>query len=240
MSDGMSDGDGGRNPGSGADRDPAELAGAPLDLLLTDAARGNWRRLLPDATVLRFARGLANRPVKVAGRVRGLAGELGRIAVGSSATVPDPKDRRFADPAWSDNPLLRRVMQAYLAGSRTAEALVEDARLAEPDRVRVQTTVSNVSDALAPSNNPLLNPRALRAVVDTNGGNFVRGARRLARDLAQPPRVPTMVEPDAFTVGETVAATPGTVVMRSEVLEVIQYTPATEKVRQIPLLIVPP
>jgi polyhydroxyalkanoate synthase len=224
----------------GDSRDAADLAGAPLDLLLTDAVRGNWRRLVPDATVLRLVRGLANRPVKVAGRVRGLIGELGRIAVGNSNTQPDPRDRRYADPAWSGNPLLHRALQAHLATSRTAEALVEDARLTEPDRLRVQTIVSNLSDALAPSNNPLLNPRALKAVVDTGGGNFVRGARRLAGDLAQPPRVPSMVEPDAFTVGETVAATPGTVVLRTEVLEVMQYTPTTEKVRAIPLLIVPP
>jgi polyhydroxyalkanoate synthase subunit PhaC len=224
----------------GDSRDAADLAGAPLDLLLTDAVRGNWRRLVPDATALRLVRGLANRPVKVAGRVRGLVGELGRIVVGNSNTQPDPRDRRYTDPAWSGNPLLHRALQAHLATSRTAEALVEDARLAEPDRLRVQTIVSNLSDALAPSNNPLLNPRALKAVVDTGGGNFVRGARRLASDLAQPPRVPSMVEPDAFTVGETVAATPGAVVLRTEVLEVMQYAPTTEKVRAIPLLIVPP
>jgi polyhydroxyalkanoate synthase len=224
----------------GESRDAADLAGAPLDLLLTDAVRGNWRRLVPDATALRLVRGLANRPVKVVGRVRGLVGELGRIVVGNSNTQPDPRDRRYTDPAWSGNPLLHRALQAHLATSRTAEALVEDARLAEPDRLRVQTIVSNLSDALAPSNNPLLNPRALKAVVDTGGVNFVRGARRLAGDLAQPPRVPSMVEPDAFTVGETVAATPGEVVLRTEVLEVMQYAPTTEKVRAIPLLIVPP
>ncbi|MDT7668102.1 MAG: poly[(R)-3-hydroxyalkanoate] polymerase subunit PhaC [Pseudonocardiales bacterium] len=224
----------------GESRDAADLAGAPLDLLLTDAVRGNWRRLVPDATALRLVRGLANRPVKVVGRVRGLVGELGRIVVGNSNTQPDPRDRRYTDPAWSGNPLLHRALQAHLATSRTAEALVEDARLAEPDRLRVQTIVSNLSDALAPSNNPLLNPRALKAVVDTGGVNFVRGARRLAGDLAQPPRVPSMVEPDAFTVGETVAATPGAVVLRTEVLEVMQYAPTTEKVWAIPLLIVPP
>jgi polyhydroxyalkanoate synthase len=86
----------------------------------------------------------------------------------------------------------------------------------------------------------LLNPRALRAVLDTGGTNFVRGARRLAADLAEPPRVPAMVDPDAFTVGETVAATPGAVVARTEVFELLQYTPVTENVRAIPLLIVPP
>jgi polyhydroxyalkanoate synthase len=219
----------------------AELAGAPLDLLLTDAARGNWRRLLPGTNgAVALVRGLANRPAKVAGRARGLAGELGRIALGRSRVEPEPKDRRFTDPAWADNPLLRRALQTYLTTTRTAEALISDARLGEQDRLRVQTAVSNVADALAPSNNPLLNPKALKAVVDTGGANFVRGARRLARDLSEPPRVPTMVEPDAFTVGETVAATPGTVVARTEQFELIQYTPSTDQVHEVPLLIVPP
>jgi polyhydroxyalkanoate synthase subunit PhaC len=220
--------------------DPAELAGAPVDLLLTDATRGSLRRFLPDATVPRWALRLSRRPRKLAGRLAGLGAEYGRIAAGHSRVEPDTRDRRFADPAWSGNPLLRRVLQAYLATARVGEALVEDARLDEADRLRVQTLVSNLSDALAPSNAPLLNPRALRAVVDTGGANFARGARRLVTDLAEPPRVPSMVERDAFTVGKSVAATPGAVVARTEVFELIQYTPATEQVRAIPLLIVPP
>ncbi|HEY1972764.1 MAG TPA: alpha/beta fold hydrolase, partial [Pseudonocardia sp.] len=218
-----------------------DLAGAPLDLLLTDAAKGNWRRLVPETTtVLPLVRGLANRPLKVAGRVRGLVGELGKIALGNSTLHPEPKDRRFTEPAWSSNPLLRRALQTYLATSRTAEALVEDARLPEADRLRAQTVVSNLADALAPSNNPLLNPLALKALVDTGGTNFVRGARRLANDLAQPPRVPSMVEPDAFVVGQTLGVSPGHVIFRTDVLEVLQYSPKTEQVREIPLLIVPP
>jgi polyhydroxyalkanoate synthase len=220
--------------------DPAELAGAPIDLLLTNAARGSLARFVPDATLLRWARGLSRRPRKLAGRLIGLGVEYGRIASGSSRLEPDARDRRFADPAWSGNPALRRVLQAYLATARVGEALVADARLADPDRMRMQTLVSNLADALAPSNAPLLNPRALRAVLDTGGTNFVRGARRLAADLAEPPRVPAMVDPDAFTVGETVAATPGAVVARTEVFELLQYTPVTENVRAIPLLIVPP
>ncbi|MDT7751277.1 MAG: poly[(R)-3-hydroxyalkanoate] polymerase subunit PhaC, partial [Pseudonocardiales bacterium] len=96
------------------------------------------------------------------------------------------------------------------------------------------------SDALAPSNAPLLNPRALRAVVDTGGANFTRGIRRLVADLAEAPRIPSMVDQDAFTVGRTVAATPGAVVARTDVFELIQYTPSTERVRAVPLVIVPP
>ena len=215
-------------------------AGAPLDLLLTDATRSPWQRFLPSTSSLRFAAGLARHPGAVAGRVRGLAGELGEVVLGTSQAAPDAKDRRFADEAWNDNPLLRRALQSYLACSRTAEALVADAELGETDELRVRAAVGNAADALAPSNNPLLNPRALRAVVDSGGGNFVRGVRNLARDLSSSPRVPTMVEPDAFEVGTTVGASPGTVVARTPVFELIQYTPSTPAVREVPLLIVPP
>lgn len=219
---------------------PAEPGGAPLDLLLADAARSGWRRAVPHSSTVRFAVGLAARPMTVVRRGRGLASELGRIVAGTSTTAPDRRDRRFADDAWTANPFLRRVLQGYLATARTAQALVDDAGLAEHDALRVAATVSNTADALAPSNNPLLNPRALRALVDTGGGDLLRGARHLARDLSAPPRVPRMVEPDAFEVGVTVAAAPGTVVARGPVHEVIRYTPTTDTVRETPLLIVPP
>ena len=95
-------------------------------------------------------------------------------------------------------------------------------------------------DALAPSNNPLLNPAALKAAVDTGGGSFRAGLRHFVRDMAAAPRVPSMVEPDAFEVGVDLAVTPGSVVLRTPVFELIQYRPPTAAVRQIPLLIVPP
>ncbi|TCK27587.1 PHA/PHB synthase family protein [Pseudonocardia endophytica] len=220
--------------------DAPDVAGAPLDLLLADATRGGWRALAPRTSALRFAGGLARRPGRLVRRGRGLAAELGRIAFGTSTVAPEPRDRRFTDDAWSGNPFLRRTLQAYLAASHTADALVGDAELTETDALRVSTVVSNTADALAPSNNPLLNPRALKAVVDSGGANLVRGVRNLARDVAAPPRIPRMVEPDAFAVGETVGTSPGTVVARTPVFELISYAPVTEQVHETPLLIVPP
>ena len=105
----------------------ADAAAAPLDLLLTDAAIGMLRRVNPGGSGLRLAAALASRPRLVAGRSRGLAGELGRIAMGSSQVQPSRRDRRFADPGWAGNPLLRRAMQAYLAASGTVEGLVAEA-----------------------------------------------------------------------------------------------------------------
>jgi polyhydroxyalkanoate synthase len=95
-------------------------------------------------------------------------------------------------------------------------------------------------DALAPSNNPLLNPAAVKAAVDSGGKSALAGLRNFAADMAVPPRVPSMVEPDAFEVGVDLAVTPGSVVLRTPVFELIQYRPVTPAVRQVPLLIVPP
>ena len=222
---------------------PEEAAEAAmgLDMVLVDAARGPLSRLLPPAgTALRFGAALARQPGTVAKRTGELARELGRITAGSSELAPGKKDKRFADPAWAGNPLLRRAMQAHLATARTAWELIEDADLDWQDDERIRFSATNIVDALAPSNLPVVNPLSLKAAIDTGGGSALKGLGRMVRDLASPPRVPSMVEPDAFTVGEDLAATPGTVVLRTPVFELIRYTPTTETVRAIPLLMVPP
>ena len=218
----------------------ADAVAAPLDLLLTDAAIGALRRVNPGGSGLRLAAALAGRPWLVAGRGRQLLGEVARIAVGTSQVQPSRRDRRFADPGWAGNPLLRRAMQAYLAAAGTVEGVVADAGLDWADSERVGFALTNLIDALAPSNNPLLNPAALKAAIDTGGGSALAGIRHFVADMAAAPRVPSMVEPDAFEVGVDLAVTPGSVILRTPVFELIQYRPATAAVRQVPLLIVPP
>jgi len=213
---------------------------APLDLLLTDAALSPLRRFVPGVSGVRFAVKLARRPGRVAGRGRDLLGELARVGVGRSELAPDEKDRRFAEQAWASNPVLTRAVQTYLAVGQTVRGLVDDAELDWGDRQRMGFVVDNLVEASAPSNNPLLNPKVLKAVIDTGGGNLLAGGRRLVRDFSTPPRVPSMVEPDAFEVGTDLAVTPGAVVLRTDLFELIQYTPQTPKVRRVPLLIVPP
>ena len=218
----------------------ADAVTAPLDLLLTDAALGAVRRMNPGGSGLRLTAALAARPWLVARQGRQLAAEMARIAAGRSGLRPSQRDRRFADPGWNGNPLLRRVLQAYLASTQAAEGLVAGADLDWADSERVGFALTNLADALAPSNNPVLNPAALKAVIDTGGGSVLAGMRHFVADMAAPPRVPKMVEPDAFEVGVDLAVTPGSVVLRTPVLELIQYRPATASVRQVPLLIVPP
>jgi len=227
-------------PGTQPVSDDVADQAVPLDALLVEAALGPLRRFAPDGSTVRFAFHLARRPRTTARRLGGLAAELARIGAGTSTVAPSKRDRRFADPAWTENPLLRRVVQAYQAAGQTAGQLVGDAELGWQDERRSRFLVENLVAALAPSNLPLVNPASAKAVVDTAGMNFLRGGRNLLGDLATAPRVPEMVDRSAFEVGRNLAVTPGAVVLRTEVLELLQYRPQTEQVRKIPLLIVPP
>jgi polyhydroxyalkanoate synthase len=215
-------------------------ASGGLDTLLTDAARGPLRRLFPGRSGAKLAVKLASRPDRVAARGARLATDLGRVAVGRSECAPAKGDRRFKDPAWSENPAFRRLMQAYLVAGRGVDGLIGDAGLDWRSERQVRFAVENALDALAPTNVPLANPAVLKAAIDTGGRNFVRGAANFARDMARPPRIPSMVDTDAFEVGRDLAVTPGAVVLRTPVFELLQYEPQTERVREHPLLVTPP
>ena len=226
-------------PGEAWAGDAVEAAGA-LDLLLTDAALGAARRFRPDSSLLRLGAGLGRRPRLVTRQAAGLGAEFGKIAAGRSTVTAGPRDRRFSDPAWKDNPFLRRAVQAYLAAGQSAEALLAGAGLAWRDETRLRFLLTNLIAAAAPSNNPLLSPVGWKALLDTGGQSAIRGLSALARDLASPPRVPSMVPADAFEVGKDLAVTPGGVVHSCEQFELIQYQPTTGTVFRYPLLIVPP
>ena len=223
-----------------ADDDESTDAAAPLDLLLSEATSSPIRRFLPGMSGVRFTANLAKRPQRVAGRTLGLAAELAKIGVGRSEIEAHEKDRRFAEEAWAKNPLFKRILQSYLATGQALRGVVDDAELGWGDEQRMGFIIDNLVEASSPSNNPFLNPKVLKRVIDTGGGNLVNGGRRFIRDFASAPRVPSMVEPDAFEVGKDIAVTPGVVVLRTDMFELIQYTPQTDKVREIPLLIVPP
>src|SRR5215469_16328029 len=107
----------------------AAAEAGPLDLLLTDAALGMARRFRPDSSALRFALGLARHPRAVGRQTAALAGELRDVAIGRSEIAPNRRDRRFSDPAWMQNPMLKRAVQAYLATGQAAESLLATAEL---------------------------------------------------------------------------------------------------------------
>ncbi|MDQ6784816.1 MAG: alpha/beta fold hydrolase [Actinomycetota bacterium] len=223
-----------------AEESTLEELAAPLDLLLSDAATGPLRRFLPGSATAWFGLGLARRPVPVTKTLGRLSLELTKIGLRRSYLEADPKDKRFAEPAWRNQPGLRAMLQAYLAVGRAVGELRDTADLEGADATEVDFALGNVLDALAPSNNPFLNPLAYKAVLDTGGRSVARGVRNLLSDASQPPRIPSMVAPNAFAVGESVALTEGSVVARTPVFELIQYKPQTHEVSEIPLVIVPP
>src|SRR4029453_7919473 len=155
-------------------------------------------RLAPNSSTVRFAAGLARHPGATGRGLGSLAGELARVSVGPSTLAPSKRDRRFTDPAWSQNPLLHRLVQGYLAAGQTAQALVADANLGWRDAERVGFLVQNLIEALAPSNVPLVNPSSAKVAIDTAGTSLVRGGGAFLRHMASAPRIPEMVDGSSF------------------------------------------
>lgn len=167
------------------------------------------------------------------------ARELVRIGRGTSDLTPDKSDKRFRDPTW-DNFLSRRVVQVYLQLGSAVEGFVDHSRLEGDSAERAGFALNLVRDALAPSNVFLMNPQALKRTVDTKGGSVLHGVRNFGGDVVQRRGIPNQVDRTPFAVGKNLAVTPGAVVHRTSVYELIQYTPQTEQVYERPMLIIPP
>jgi polyhydroxyalkanoate synthase len=157
--------------------------------------------------------------------------------------APDKRDGRFSDPDWSAHPVFDFVKQAYLIGSRWAEEMVDKAEDLDPHtREKARFYVKQIAGALSPSNFIATNPELLRETLAQNGENLVRGMKMLAEDIEAGGGELKIRQSDAhaFEVGVNIATTPGKVVFRNAIMELIQYTPTTPDVLKRPLLIVPP
>jgi polyhydroxyalkanoate synthase subunit PhaC len=167
-------------------------------------------------------------------------GGLLEVAVGRSDVRPDPKDKRFAFNAFQSHPLYRRMAQSYVLMESTTQHLVDNVELDEKSRARAKFATSLVTEALAPTNTLIGNPAAFARARETKGRSLLHGARNFLYDLRTNGGMPSMVDTRPFRIGETLALTPGQVVHRSEVLELIQYEPTTDKVHTRPLVVIPP
>ncbi len=217
-----------------------DAAHAGLDVMLSEAVAGGPPRFLAPGAAVTVGVGLARHPGRVASRATSLASELRRVARGRSDIAPPRGDRRFTDQAWAGSWLFRRLLQGYLALGETVDGLISDADVDWRAERRARLAAGNAIDALAPTNFPWSNPEVIKETINTGGENLVRGARQLAHDIATPPRLPATVDTSKFEVGRNLAASPGSVVLRTEVFELIQYKPSTDEVREVPLLFVPP
>ena len=173
-------------------------------------------------------------------RIGGLGVELAKVAVGRSSVAPDPKDWRFENRAWKDNPLFHRLCQSYLAWTRMALDLVDDAQLEWRDAERAKLAAILFTAALAPTNAPLLNPDVVERAYETGGRSVAKGMHNIVRDVRSNGGLPRSVDRSKFVVGRDLAVTPGAVVFRNEVCELLQYAPATETVNTLPMVMVPP
>ncbi|WP_324732043.1 class II poly(R)-hydroxyalkanoic acid synthase [Pseudomonas paeninsulae] len=178
-------------------------------------------------------------PVHSARHALALGGQLGRVLLGDTLHKVNPKDSRFADPTWQLNPFYRRSLQAYLAWQHQLDNWIEESDMSADDRTRARFVASILGDALSPTNT-LLNPLALKELFNSGGSSVVKGLGHLLDDLLHNDGLPSQVNKHAFEVGRSLAATPGAVVFRNELLELIQYKPMSEKQYLRPLLIVPP
>jgi polyhydroxyalkanoate synthase len=196
--------------------------GAALVKNPTAAAAANARLMIGSAAALRAT----------AGRM------VGEHAAGPASPVNG--DKRFNDPAYAENPLYFLLEQQYLLGSQLVTELLDAAGLDAREDLKARFAAKFILDALAPTNTLPGNPAALREAFDTGGMSLLRGAKNMLGDLVHNGGWPSQVDGTDFEVGLNLAATPGAVVYRSDLIELIQYEPQVKRVHEVPLLFCPP
>ena len=218
-------------------------------LELADRATGGMTSLNPFvgvrpcdilATAQQIGAQAIRHPVLLLEQEAALARELVSIFSGNAASMPPQGDKRFADAAWRDNSLYRSTLQGYLALRNALTGFVDRSALDEKSKERAQFVLSLVTDAMAPTNTLFGNPAAIRKIVDSGGASLIAGMKNLLTDTLTNRGMPAQVDKAAFEVGKNLGTSPGAVVFRNEVLELIQYAPATPNVYARPQLIVPP
>lgn len=178
-------------------------------------------------------------PLHSAKHVAHFGMELKDVIFGKSTLQPEGDDRRFNDPAWSQNPLYRRYLQTYLAWRKELHDWIGDSNLSDTDISRAHFVINLMTEAMAPTNSAA-NPAAVKRFFETGGKSLLDGLSNLAKDLVNNGGMPSQVNMDAFEVGKNLGTSEGAVVYRNDVLELIQYGPITEQVHERPLLVVPP
>ncbi|MEQ8283418.1 MAG: alpha/beta fold hydrolase [Parvibaculum sp.] len=171
-------------------------------------------------------------------------GSFGRnvvdIVAGEDKFAPQPKDRRFVDQAWQKSPVYRRLMQGWLAFQTEVHGFIRSLDLDPIEHGRAMLVADIMIDAVAPTNTLVGNPSAVKLALDTGGSSLVQGFRNAIDDLRNNHGMPSQVDKTPFKVGGNLATTEGAVVYRTEMLELLQYTPKTDTVHAMPLLFVPP
>ena len=192
-----------------------------------------------DAAATIFSAAISN-PEVVAEQWLAFIGELGKVASGKASRTLKPGDKRFNDPAWKSSPFHKALLQTYLAWGDALNTFVEKIDLDGQEKARAKLISQIFVDALAPTNGLVSNPTALKRLVDTGGQSLWSGVKNYIDDLINNGGMPSQVDATPFELGKNIATTPGAVVFRNEILELIQYNPVTPEVWQRPLVMTPP
>ena len=228
----------------------------------SDVLDPNWvgDQIIDTLDPVYFARTLVNAGMKAAANPVGVGTALLKAAAGAmkvgAATMakaaktadpdapapirPQPKDHRWSSTAWQDNPYFFGLQQSYLLTRNLADDLIDAANLDEAEDRKAKFAASFAFDALAPTNMLLTNPDALAKAAATGGASVVKGAANMLHDLRHNDGWPSKVDDSGFEPGLNMALTPGKVVYRSDLIEVMQYEPQTEQTYEIPMLFCPP
>lgn len=190
--------------------------------------------------VAAMLRETVGRPATTVRHLKKFSGEVIRILKDESELSPDPKDKRFMDPTWRTNRFYKGAMQYYLAVQKGVDGWVKDLKLDEMERARANFVLGMIMDSVAPTNTLIGNPSALKRAYETGGGSLLKGLKNAYEDVTKNKGLVSQVDKRPFKVGENLATSKGIVVHRTEMMELIQYAPATPEVSAIPLLVIPP
>ncbi|MGN6496233.1 MAG: PHA/PHB synthase family protein, partial [Tsuneonella sp.] len=179
-------------------------------------------------------------PARTMRHAQAVGQDMVRIVTGKSDLAPDPKDKRFKDPAWQYNPFLRAGAQYYLAVQKGMKNWLADLELDALERDRANFISQIIIDALAPTNTLMGNPTAQKRLVDSGGLSLIKGLKNAYGDMVHNKGMVSQVDKRPFKLGENVATSKGAVVLRTEMMELIQYAPTTDEVYAIPQLTIPP
>ncbi|MCX4027014.1 alpha/beta fold hydrolase [Spartinivicinus marinus] len=218
-------------------REKGEKSGAETSSVANPAMGFNRKDLWSTAgTIVKHA--VVN-PAASLKQAVGFSKDISQVVLGKFEEPNTKGDRRFKDPTWKENPLYRRYLQAYYIWQQRLQDWVDETDMSKEDSRRAKFIISLLTDALSPSNT-LLNPEVIKRVFETGGTSLEKGLVHLLEDIKTNGGMPSQVKQGVFKVGDNLGLSEGSVVFRNEILELIQYKPATEKALTTPVLIIPP
>ena len=182
----------------------------------------------------------AGNPMRTMKHMQMFSDDVVKIVSNQSDLSPSPKDKRFMDNAWAANPFYKAGMQYYLAVEKSTKRWIDDLELDELERARATFVSGMIIDSISPTNTLAGNPSAIKKAMETGGGSLIKGLRNAYNDMVHNDGIVSQVDSRSFKLGENLSISPGSVVYKTEIMELIQYAPTQEKVHSVPLLIIPP